>query len=556
MAEHATPTVAAAVLDLFAAQGVEVCFGIPGVHNLAFWDALHHARPSILGVRHEQSAVYAGDGLARATGGLGVALTTTGPGAANAVAAYGEAHSVGSPVLLLSSEVSAWQRADGGPRGVLHEMADQGGMFAAFGGRPIRVALTAEEAVDAAHDAVRACLEPPPGPVYLGIGSDVLAEFPPPGGAIAAGHDPPTATPLPLPEDDLLRLADLLLASERVVLWVGGGVVSSGTEADVTVLAELLGAPVVTTYAGKGVLAAHPLLVDAPPHEPEVAHVIADADLLLGLGSAFDAMNTRAWRMPVPPRLAAVTLGDEVSRTFDWDLLVGAELGAALPVLIGLLRERLPRPRQPWLAEPGSVRPAVLTRLADDPATAPAVALVRAVERGWPADAVVVCDMAVAGYWVGGYSSQPRTRRLQYPVGWGTLGYALPAAIGPASLGIPALAVCGDGGPMFALGELATYAQESLPVTLLVVDDGGYGMLRYDQQVYGHPENGVDLLTPDWLTLGRSFGIGGVEVPDAEGLAAALRSAYAANLRGEPRLVVVHRRFTPPRTTSPRWFED
>ncbi len=164
--------------------------------------------------------------------------------------------------------------------------------------------------------------------------------------------------------------------------------------------------------------------------------------------------------------------------------------------------------------------------------------------------------MAVGAYWVGGYSSQPRPRRLQYPVGWGTLGYALPAAIGPASVGIPTLAVCGDGGPMFALGELATMAQESLPVTLLVVDDGGYGMLRFDQQVFGHPERGVDLVTPEWHALGAAFGIGAETVTHVTELSAALRRAHEANLRGEPRIVVWPQRLFPPRTTSPRWFED
>ena len=183
------------------------------------------------------------------------------------------------------------------------------------------------------------------------------------------------------------------------------------------------------------------------------------------------------------------------------------------------------------------------------------VAFVEQVDAAWPTGGAVVCDMAVAGYWYGGYSSQPRPRRLQYPVGWGTLGYALPAAIGPASVGIPTLAVCGDGGPMFALGELATYAQESLPITLLIVDDGGYGMLRFDQQVFGHPERGVDLLTPEWHSLGAAFGIAAETVDDVTGIGPALQRAHEANLRGEPRILVWKQRLFPPRTTSPRWFE-
>jgi acetolactate synthase-1/2/3 large subunit len=105
---------------------------------------------------------------------------------------------------------------------------------------------------------------------------------------------------------------------------------------------------------------------------------------------------------------------------------------------------------------------------------------------------------------------------------------------------------------MFALGELATYAQESLPITLLIVDDGGYGMLRFDQQVFGHPERGVDLVTPDWELLARSFGIDYAEVADAQELRAALAEAAA---RPGPSLIVQRTLFYPPASTSPRWFE-
>ncbi len=126
----------------------------------------------------------------------------------------------------------------------------------------------------------------------------------------------------------------------------------------------------------------------------------------------------------------------------------------------------------------------------------------------------VVVDMCVAGYWLGGYSRQPRARRLLYPVGWGTLGYGLPAAIGPAAHGIPTLAVVGDGGAAMGLGELATYTQERLPITLLVVSDGGYGMLRYDQTVAGDPHRGVDLVEPRWAELASAFGLGFVRTDD------------------------------------------
>ena len=545
-------TLGSAILGLLASHGVDVAFGLPGVHNLAFWSAESAVR--IVGVRHEQAAVYAADGYARATGRLGVAITTSGPGAANGVAAFGEAASCGSPILVIASEVSTALRHPDGPRGILHEMADQAALFTPFGVRAV-TASTAEEALTEIASALAAAETTPTSPRYVGIPSDVLNGPVPPMPTVA-----PSAAPRSATESEVAALAGIVMDSPRVVIWAGGGIVQCGAEGEraLSALAETLGAPVVTTYAARGVMAGHPLIVEAPPHEPEVADVIAAADLILVVGSAFDAMNTRNWKMPMPPRSAAIGLGPELPRTIAWDVLVDADLVTTIDALIPLLG----KPRDPWSSS--DLRAAVRHRLDQDPRTSGPMDFVRAIET-WPADGVIVCDMAVSGYWTGGYAVQPRPRRLQYPVGWGTLGYALPAAMGPAAAGIPTLAVCGDGGPMFAIGELATLAQERLPVTLVVVDDGGYGMLRFDQQVFGHPERGVDLLTPDWVALAGAFGIACTVVDDSDALAGALADSIAADSiaadsitagAGVPRVIVLRRRFYPPRTTSPRWFEE
>ncbi len=541
-----SPSVASAILELLSRHGVTRAFGVPGVHNLPFWDT--EVGLPIVGVRHEQAAGYAADGLYRASGQPALALLTSGPGAANILGAFGEAFISGSPVMVIASEPSHALSSSAGPRGLLHEMADQGAMFAAFGA-PARTARTRQEAMASTVLALRDAWGPPPVASYVGIPSDVLAET----WTAAIPHIPR----LPSPTADAHRvgeLAELIAASPRVVLWLGGGVVAADAEDAASALAHRLGAPVLTSFAGRGLMAGDPLLVDMPVHEPEVGQIVADADLILILGSSFDGMNTMNWRLPLPPRRAAITLGSSIEQTVDLDCLIAADLGPALSVLEEALDDLAVHSRDAWLPA-GHIREGIVQRLLADPRTESAMDLVTAIDSNWPADGVVVCDMAVAGYWYGGYSSQPRPRRLQYPVGWGTLGYALPAAIGPASLGLATLAVCGDGGPMFALGELATYAQESLPITLLVVDDGGYGMLRFDQQTFGHPVRGVDLLTPDWTDLGSAFGIAVETVSDVAQIPHALRSAHAANLRGEPRMVVWPQRLYPPRSTSPRWSE-
>lgn len=539
-------SVASAILELLSRHGVTRAFGVPGVHNLPFWDT--DIDLPIVGVRHEQAAGYAADGLYRASGQTALALLTSGPGAANVLGAFGEAFVSGSPIMVIASEPSHALRSSAGPRGLLHEMADQGAMFAAFGA-PARTARTRQEAMASTVLALRDSWGPPPTATYIGIPSDVLGEP----WTAAIPHIP--RLPSVQPDDHRIgELAELIAASPRCVLWLGGGVVAADAEEAVAALAHHLGAPVLTSFAGRGLMAGDPLLIDVPVHEPEVGQVLAGADLVLILGSSFDGMNTMNWRVPLPARRAAITLGSLIEQTVDLDCLISADLGPSLQLLQEALAELGVQPRPAW-ASTDRIRDTIVQSLLADPRTATAMQLVNAVDAAWPNDGVIVCDMAVAGYWYGGYSSQPRPRRLQYPVGWGTLGYALPAAIGPASIGLSTLAVCGDGGPMFALGELATYAQESLPVTLLVVDDGGYGMLRFDQETFGHRVRGVDLFTPDWTDLGSAFGIGVETVSDVAQIPHALRTAHTANLRGEPRIIVWSQRLFPPRSTSPRWAE-
>jgi thiamine pyrophosphate-dependent acetolactate synthase large subunit-like protein len=154
---------------------------------------------------------------------------------------------------------------------------------------------------------------------------------------------------------------------------------------------------------------------------------------------------------------------------------------------------------------------------------------------------------------VAGFHRGPGPRRRGYPMGWGTLGFAFPAALGAAAAGAGrAVAVVGDGGFLFACGELATAVQERLPVTVVVVDDGGYGMLRFDQVQSGVPTRGVDLVTPDFVALARAFGVPAEAV---DGFGDPFEAALGKSLDTDgPSLVAVHAELTPPLSTSPRWY--
>ena len=304
-----------------------------------------------------------------------------------------------------------------------------------------------------------------------------------------------------------------------------------------------LGEMLVTSFAGRGIAADSKLTLVAPIHEPETEAVLADADALVVFGSQLDGMNTKNWAIAWPKTIVLVDVEPtKTMRNVDPTAVVMNNNidGVAAAFVSGTST------RSSWV-DVASVNKTVRDRLRVGEKSKRGIALVEAIEKHWPADGTIVCDMSVCGYWTGVYAEQPRPRRIVYPVGWGTLGFGLPAAIGPAAVGQRTLAVCGDGGVAFALGELATIVQENLPYTLLIVDDGGYGMLRYDQQVMGHPERGVDLVSPDWAILAQSFGLSFAETT-IEDLGDAL------DLK-QPGIILIRETLYPPKSTSPRWGE-
>lgn len=543
------PTTAGVILDLLARAGVKVGFGIPGVHNLGFWNALAPGRPQIMNVRHEQTCVYAADGLARATGSLAVAFTTTGPGAANTIGAFGEAAISGSPVLVISSEIPMKNRKDGF-RGVLHEMVDQSSLFAPLAkkvdvdGKKVtfsKSTTSAQEAIETVNQFISLLSQAPHGCGYVGIPADILnaeysGEIPEPFKAVEqiSGLSEFVST-----------LKEELSGVAKVAIWAGGG--ATGFSSEVAKLSDHLGAPIFTSFAGRGAGIASKNYLSAPVHEPEIAEVLAQAEVLLVFGSQLDGMNTKNWTLKFP-KLVFVADADPEIATRNIDVRASLKTSDCVSVI----GEVMNTPSKVSWIDAGSLSASVRKRLESEAKSKAGISLVSAIENAWPAEGQIVCDMAVSGYWTGVYSNPKRVRRISYPVGWGTLGFALPASIGSAAINKPTLVVCGDGGIAFALGELATIKQEKLPITILLHDDGGYGMLRFDQQVMNHPERGVDLFSPDWKTLANAYGMTCEEVSLAN-----VGDVLAKRAKSDtPGIVVVREPLYPPRSTSPRWNEN
>jgi thiamine pyrophosphate-dependent acetolactate synthase large subunit-like protein len=520
---------------------VEVVFGLPGVHNLALWEGLRSSSIRLVGVRHEQAAAYAADGYARATGRVGVAVTTTGPGAANTLGAVGEAWAARSPVLVIATDIASTLREDGTYRGVLHECTDQAAMFAPVTKSAHR-ALARDEVASSVAAALASTMSPPPRPVYLEIATDLLSTEVSGEKAVAVG------VRALVDDEDVDEAAKALAEAERPLLWVGGGAREAGTE--VARLAERLAAPVLTTYGAAGVLPpSHPCLVGLPPHVAPAGALWDEADVVVAIGSDLDGVQTQNFAMPRPPTLISINLdltdGGKNYRP-DFPLVADAREATAA------LAERVPE-RDGLEGLEGRLHE--VRADACGSLDGRALRYLDAMRFALPEDAIVVADMCIPGYWLAGFFSPHAPRRLQVPLGWGTLGYAFPAALGAAFAGAgPVVAVSGDGGFLFACGELATMAQERIPLTAVIVDDGGYGMLRYDQDVAGAERYGVDLHTPDFAALAGAFG---VRAETVDGLDDEFGEALAAHVADPEPSVLVARTpepLVPPPNTSPNWY--
>lgn len=526
------------VVGALEKAGVEVCFGLPGVHNLALWAELRESSIRLVGVRHEQAAAYAADGYARATGRLGVAITTTGPGAANTLGAVGEAWASRSPILVIATDIPSTLRRSGEYRGVLHETDGQAAMFAPVV-KSSHLALRAEDVEEAVEAAVRSATAAPTRPVYLELATDLLAA------EVPSAYDAPAGFGRNVTvEYDMPALAPAVAALERArrpLVWAGGGA-RDAAEA-VRALAERLAAPVITTYGAAGLLPPrHPLAVGLPPHVEAAGRLWDEADVVVAIGSDLDGVQTQNFAQPQPETLIAIGLEAPTNYRVDvflqGDALIAGALANELPARVGA-------------PDLGAVRATACAGL-----DATALRFLDAIRFAVPADGRIVVDMCIPGYWLAGFYTPGAPRLLQVPLGWGTLGYAFPAGLGAALADGegPTVSISGDGGFLFASGELATMAQEQIPLTAVIVDDGGYGMLRYDQVRAGTETFGVDLHTPDFEALAASFGVWaetvfGLDDDFGEALARHIES-------GQPSVLVAKTAdpLVPPPNTSPNWY--
>ena len=533
--------------------GVRHVFGVVSVHNLPIYDAIDRGgKIQAVALRHEQAAVHAADGYARATGRLGVALTSTGPGAANAVPGLYEAGFASSPVLMVTGQIDTPYLGKG--RGFLHEAEQQASMLGAVSRRveSVRLGRRIAPALGAVIDDILTgrpqpgCVEIPIDLQYAEVAEGAAAEW--------AG----VSLPAPLqPEPAAARTAARMLArATRPLIIAGGGVLrsggagrSGGAAPELRALAERLQAPVLSSANGRGALPEdHPLGLGALLYHPEIQALQEDADVVLAVGTRLQVGPEGRNYVPLRGRLIHLDAdAGVIGRVHRPALALIADAAAGLAAVTTALAdvatedagrndtEQDPEPdaapdraaaRAEWVARAVAARRTVQERLRAmiGPDHAAIMDLIRG---GAPRDAVMVRDSTVPAYlWANQLLPMLAPRTSMHPTS-GAIGPGLPLALGAAlATGRRTVLIAGDGGFMLHVGELAAAVQYRLPITICLFNDRGYGILRRVQTArFAGRTFAVDLETPDFSALARSMGAAAHAVASVEQFATAYMAA-------------------------------
>lgn len=531
------------VLETLIALGAEAVVGLPGQHALGLFDALRRSDIAYLSARVENNAGFMADGLARVTGAVAPLLLSTGPGALTSLAALQEAAASSIPVLAISAQIPV-AGLGGGRHGYLHELPQQSDSFRGVV-KHVATVRTMSQIPTAIAEAWRIAETAPRGPVLVEVPQDILLQAADGVVAQVTAADL-SAQPLPLaPTASSVSLAASVLAgASNPVIYAGGGVVRAGAEAELAALAERLDAPVVTTIGGKSALSwTHPLSARSWIEDIATTEFLERADALLIVGSGVGELSSNYHTFR--PRGRVIQIEADLGKVNSNHPGIGihADARIALGELDAALAER-GRDSEPTRREAARARIAQLLETAatrvETQGLDDELALIRGLREAVPDDTRNFWDMTILAYWAWSVWDA-RGADFASGQGAGGLGYGFPAALGAAFgrrvLGDTGsvLAVSGDGGALYGIAELAVAKQHELPVVWLIVDDGGYGVLReYMNGAFG-AATATELARPDYVALAESFGIP-AELTTLEDAPTAVARALEA---GGPRVVVL-----------------
>ncbi len=510
-------------------EGVDLLYGYPGGAIMPFYDALtsYPALHHVL-VRHEQAAAHAADGYARATGKAGVCIATSGPGATNLVTGLATAFMDSTPLIAITGQVArhfigrdAFQETD--ILGVTQPITKHSFLVERI-----------EDLADIVHEAFRLALGGRPGPVLIDVPKDVLIAkkgYRPSASVSSLEYFRATRKPQPEP-GAIARAAQLIAQAHKPVIMSGHGVILSNAYAELQAFAEKTNMPVITTLLGLSVIPeTHPLVIGMPGmHGP--AHVnkaIGAADLIVGVGLRFDDRVTGKVAEFAPnAQIIHIDIdASEMHKVKPAAVPIVADAKAALAALTEAVE---PGEHQAWLseirtweAEANERGKIVRNQEYPDPA-----GILEAIREASNGEAIVVSDVGQHQMWTARFYTWTRPNSHITSGGLGTMGFALPAAMG-VKMGLPhetVWAVAGDGGIQMNIQELATLKQQGVAVKVAIMNNGYLGMVRQWQQFFHNRNYSETPMTgPDYVKLADAYGLKGMRITRREDVAGAIREA-------------------------------
>lgn len=516
MAKAPERPLGAQISHMLKDRGVDVIFGIPGVHNREMYRGIEEAGITHVLARHEQGAGFMADGYARATKRPGVAYVITGPGLCNIMTPMGQAYSDSVPLLVISSCLNPSDLGVG--RGRLHEMKDQEAAAATVCDWS-KTAQDAESSYQLVDRALTEFRTKRPRPKHIQIPIEVLetpAPDAPPRAILSVAASVPDA-----------RVYSEITAAKRPLFIFGGGCAGAAGAARKAMAA--LGAAAFTTYAGRGVIApGEPLLFGALLGRPESAEVIGSADVVIAVGTELSEVDL--WR-DRPGHKGKLIRVDRDPAEFDDNkssLLVQCDAGTFLEGLAeasetgagtsSWTASEVLSARAKWRGEIDALTPGI-------------VPICDALADVLPEKAMYYSDMTQFAYVAKEVWDMPAPGLWHHPYGFGTLGYALPAAIGGAVArpGLPTLAIAGDYGFQYTLQELGTAVELGLSLPILIWDNGKLKEIEQSMIAAQIAPNAVVARNPDFLKLAEAYGAHGAEPASLAHLQATVLMALKAD---------------------------
>lgn len=527
-AEQFDVTCADGIMRLLERYGFDTIFSIPGVHTVDFYRTFPERDFRHVTPRHEQGAAFMAYGYAFATGRPACCLLITGPGLLNAGTGIAEAYSDSLPMLVLTASN---QRAElGVGRGCLHETKSQYSIEQQIAGFSHLVLDTANVA-EVLHRSISLFVTARPRPAIIEIPRDLLAAPTRVTLETASIFHPPA----PAPEAAKMA-ADLVAGATRPIAILGGGC-RRGADA-VLELVERLGIIVVTTNAGKGVVPEdHPLsLGSSLPFEP-VRTLLEEADVVLAIGTELGETDLLYTCKPyrIPGKLIRIDIDPhQLTMNFHPSLAILSDAGLAAKAICKHLswsvsdadradradREKIVRENKAKLAGEWSAEAPKHKAILD--------VLAASLDR----DALICADSTQLAYTGNHYYPSKTAGAWLFPNGYGTLGSAMPAAIG-AKIGCPSrqvVAIVGDGSFLYTLEELATAVENRIGIPIVLWNNQSYGEIKDAMKAGGIPTIGVDLYTPDFVAIARGFGCQAILIESLSQFEAELGKALSGDV--------------------------